>query len=153
MKCVVLGLGQSPKCALYSVFMMWGMVHLNLCPLSRKGPLTQGTWIHSLDVDASFKIYSLLFYRKEISKILRRSYLDGMNLIFFDTASRVILFVTFTTYVLLGNMITVNQVFLAITLYQVVQFTGILLFPTAIQNVAETVASVRRIKVWWQITF
>ncbi|XP_024844680.1 ATP-binding cassette subfamily C member 4-like [Bos taurus] len=86
--------------------------------------------------------------RKEISKILRRSYLDGMNLIFFDTASRVILFVTFTTYVLLGNMITVNQVFLAITLYQVVQFTGILLFPTAIENVASTVASVRRIKVW-----
>ncbi|XP_027413619.1 multidrug resistance-associated protein 4-like isoform X1 [Bos indicus x Bos taurus] len=84
--------------------------------------------------------------RKEISKILRRSYLDGMNLIFFDTASRVILFVTFTTYVLLGNMITVNQVFLAITLYQVVQFTGILLFPTAIENVASTVASVRRIK-------
>ncbi|XP_059748154.1 ATP-binding cassette subfamily C member 4-like [Bos taurus] len=84
--------------------------------------------------------------RKEISKILRSSYLDGMNLIFFDTASKLILFVTFTTYVLLGNMITVNQVFLAITLYQVVQFTGILFFPTAIENVAETVVSVRRIK-------
>ncbi|XP_069457987.1 ATP-binding cassette sub-family C member 4-like isoform X1 [Ovis canadensis] len=84
--------------------------------------------------------------RKEISKILRSSYLDGMNLIFFDTASKVILFVTFTTYVLLGNMITVNQVFLAITLYQVVQFTGILLFPIAIENIAETIASVRRIK-------
>lgn len=71
-----------------------------------------------------------------------------MNLIFFDTASKVILFVTFTTYVLLGNMITVNQVFLAITLYQVVQITGILLFPVAIEGVAETVLSVRRIKVW-----
>ncbi|KAB0372733.1 hypothetical protein FD755_015486 [Muntiacus reevesi] len=86
--------------------------------------------------------------RKEISKILRSSYLDGMNLIFFDTSSKVILFVTFTTYVLLGNMITVKQVFLAITLYQVVKFTGILLFPLAIESVAETVASVRRIKVW-----
>ncbi|KAF4008107.1 hypothetical protein G4228_019727 [Cervus hanglu yarkandensis] len=86
--------------------------------------------------------------RKEISKVLRSSYLDGMNLIFFDIASKVILFVTFTTYVLLGNMITVKQVFLAITLYQVVRFTGILLFPMAIESVAETVASVRRIKVW-----
>ncbi|XP_061290379.1 ATP-binding cassette sub-family C member 4-like [Bos javanicus] len=84
--------------------------------------------------------------RKEISKILRSSYLDGMNLIFFDTASKLILFITFTTYVLLGNMITISQVFLAITLYQVVQLTGILFFPIAIENVAETVVSVRRIK-------
>uniref|UniRef100_A0A4W2CUZ4 ATP binding cassette subfamily C member 4 n=1 Tax=Bos indicus x Bos taurus TaxID=30522 RepID=A0A4W2CUZ4_BOBOX len=84
--------------------------------------------------------------RKEISKILRSSYLDGMNLIFFDTASKLILFITFTTYVLLGNMITVSQVFLAITLYQVVQLTGILFFPIAIENVAETVVSVGRIK-------
>ncbi|KAI4565329.1 hypothetical protein MJT46_009672 [Ovis ammon polii x Ovis aries] len=87
-----------------------------------------------------------LSLRKEISKILKSSYLDGMNLIFFDISSKVILFVTFTTYVLLGNMITVSQVFLAITLYQVVKFTGILLFPMAIESVAETVASVRRIK-------
>ena len=76
-----------------------------------------------------------------------------MNLIFFDISSKVILFVTFTTYVLLGNMITVSQVFLAITLYQAVKFTGILLFPMAIESVAETIASVQRIKVWWQITF
>ncbi|KAG5204267.1 hypothetical protein JEQ12_002243 [Ovis aries] len=87
-----------------------------------------------------------LSLRKEISKILRSSYLDGMNLIFFDTASKVILFVTFTTYVLLGNMITVSQVFLAVTLYQAVKFTGILLFPMAIESVAETIASVQRIK-------
>ncbi|XP_017911776.1 PREDICTED: multidrug resistance-associated protein 4-like, partial [Capra hircus] len=84
--------------------------------------------------------------RKEISKILRSSYLDGMNLIFFDISSKVILFVTFTTYVLLGNMITVSQVFLAITLYQAVKFTGILLFPMAIESVAETIASIQRIK-------
>ncbi|XP_055398764.1 ATP-binding cassette sub-family C member 4-like [Bubalus kerabau] len=107
------------------------------------------TGIRTIKMYAWEKLFAELITRlrrKEISKILRRSYLDGMNLIFFDTASKVILFITFTTYVLLGNMITVNQVFLAITLYQVVQFTGILLFPTAIENVAETVASVRRIK-------
>ena len=71
-----------------------------------------------------------------------------MNLIFFDVSSKVILFITFTTYVLLGNMITVSQVFLAVTLYQAVKFTGLLLFPMAIESIAETVASVRRIKVW-----
>ena len=71
-----------------------------------------------------------------------------MNLIFFDVSSKVILFITFTTYVLLGNMITDSQVFLAVTLYQAVKFTGLLLFPMAIESIAETVASVRRIKVW-----
>ncbi|XP_061290380.1 ATP-binding cassette sub-family C member 4-like [Bos javanicus] len=107
------------------------------------------TGIRTIKMYAWEKLFAELITRlrrKEISKILRRSYLDGMNLIFFDTASKLILFITFTTYVLLGNTITVNQVFLAITLYQVVQFTGILLFPIAIENVAETVASVRRIK-------
>ncbi|XP_070656492.1 ATP-binding cassette sub-family C member 4-like [Bos indicus] len=107
------------------------------------------TGIRTIKMYAWEKLFAELITRlrrKEISKILRRSYLDGMNLIFFDTASKLILFITFTTYVLLGNTITVNQVFLAITLYQVVQFTGILLFPTAIENIAETVASVRRIK-------
>ena len=69
-------------------------------------------------------------------------------MIFFDVSSKVILFITFTTYVLLGNMITVSQVFLAVTLYQAVKFTGLLLFPMAIESIAETVASVRRIKVW-----
>uniref|UniRef100_A0A8B9YA27 Multidrug resistance-associated protein 4 n=1 Tax=Bos mutus grunniens TaxID=30521 RepID=A0A8B9YA27_BOSMU len=107
------------------------------------------TGIRTIKMYAWEKLFAELITRlrrKEISKILKRSYLDGMNLIFFDTASKLILFITFTTYVLLGNTITVNQVFLAITLYQVVQFTGILLFPTAIENIAETVASVRRIK-------
>uniref|UniRef100_A0A8B9Y3L4 Multidrug resistance-associated protein 4 n=1 Tax=Bos mutus grunniens TaxID=30521 RepID=A0A8B9Y3L4_BOSMU len=108
------------------------------------------TGIRTIKMYAWEKLFAELITRlrrKEISKILKRSYLDGMNLIFFDTASKLILFITFTTYVLLGNTITVNQVFLAITLYQVVQFTGILLFPTAIENIAETVASVRRIKI------
>ena len=61
LQCVVLVWGQTLGCALYGVSMMWGMVYLNLCVHSfpQKGPLTQGTWIHALDVDDCFKIYFL----------------------------------------------------------------------------------------------
>lgn len=94
-----------------------------------------------------------LFSRKEISKILRSSYLRGMNLASFFVANKIILFVTFTTYVLLGNTITASRVFVAMTLYGAVRLTVTLFFPSAIEKVSEAVVSIRRIKVWWQITF
>ena len=60
LKSVVLVWGQTSGCALCSVSMMWGIVYL--CPLPWKGPLTQDTWIHALDVDDCFKIYFLLSF-------------------------------------------------------------------------------------------
>ncbi|XP_064349099.1 ATP-binding cassette sub-family C member 4 isoform X3 [Camelus dromedarius] len=84
--------------------------------------------------------------RKEISKILRSSYLRGMNLASFFTASKIIVFVTFTTYVFLGNVITASRVFVAVTLYGAVRLTVTLFFPSAIEKVSEAVVSIRRIK-------
>ncbi|KAF6375882.1 ATP binding cassette subfamily C member 4 [Rhinolophus ferrumequinum] len=84
--------------------------------------------------------------RKEISKILRSSYLRGMNLASFLVAGKVIVFVTFTTYVLLGHVITASRVFVAVTLYGAVRLTVTLFFPSAIEKVSETVVSIRRIK-------
>ncbi|XP_006832064.1 PREDICTED: multidrug resistance-associated protein 4 [Chrysochloris asiatica] len=84
--------------------------------------------------------------RKEISKILRSSYLRGMNLASFFVASKIIVFVTFTTYVLLGNVITASRVFVAVTLYGAVRLTVTLFFPAAIERVSEAVVSIRRIK-------
>lgn len=84
--------------------------------------------------------------RKEISKILRSSYLRGMNLASFLVASKIIVFVTFTTYVLLGHVITARRVFVAVTLYGAVRLTVTLFFPSAIEKVSETVVSIRRIK-------
>lgn len=88
-----------------------------------------------------------LFSRKEISKILGSSYLRGMNMASFFIANKIILFVTFTTYVLLGNQITASHVFVAMTLYGAVRLTVTLFFPSAIEKVSETVISIRRIKV------
>ncbi|KAF3825716.1 hypothetical protein GH733_006543 [Mirounga leonina] len=75
--------------------------------------------------------------RKEISKILSSSYLRGMNLASFFVASKIIIFVTFTTYVLLGNVITASHVFVAVSLYGAVRLTVTLFFPAAIEKVSE----------------
>uniref|UniRef100_A0A8I3N3M0 Multidrug resistance-associated protein 4 n=1 Tax=Canis lupus familiaris TaxID=9615 RepID=A0A8I3N3M0_CANLF len=84
--------------------------------------------------------------RKEISKILRSSYLRGMNLASFFVANKIIIFVTFTTYVLLGNVITASRVFVAVSLYGAVRLTVTLFFPSAIERVSESVVSIQRIK-------
>uniref|UniRef100_A0A8C3W6N7 Multidrug resistance-associated protein 4 n=1 Tax=Catagonus wagneri TaxID=51154 RepID=A0A8C3W6N7_9CETA len=83
---------------------------------------------------------------KEISKILRSSYLRGMNLASFFVASKIIVFITFTTYVLLGNVITARRVFVAVTLYGAVRLTVTLFFPSAVEKVSEAIVSIRRIK-------
>nr|XP_020038729.1 multidrug resistance-associated protein 4 isoform X3 [Castor canadensis] len=84
--------------------------------------------------------------RKEISKVLKSSYLRGMNLASFFVANKIILFVTFTTYVLLGNVITASRVFVAMTLYGAVRLTVTLFFPAAIERVSEAIVSIRRIQ-------
>ncbi|XP_077339166.1 ATP-binding cassette sub-family C member 4 isoform X3 [Lithobates pipiens] len=84
--------------------------------------------------------------KKEISKVLRSSYLRGLNLASFFVASKIIVFVTFTTYVLLGNVISASRVFVAVSLYSAVRLTVTLFFPSAIERVSEAKVSIRRIK-------
>ncbi|XP_020937149.1 multidrug resistance-associated protein 4-like [Sus scrofa] len=86
--------------------------------------------------------------RKEVSKILRSSYLRGLNLASFFALSKIMVFVTFITIVLLGNVITASQVFVVVTLFEALQLTGTLHFPMAVEKVSEAVVSIRRIKVW-----
>uniref|UniRef100_A0A6Q2XJP2 ATP-binding cassette, sub-family C (CFTR/MRP), member 4 n=1 Tax=Esox lucius TaxID=8010 RepID=A0A6Q2XJP2_ESOLU len=85
--------------------------------------------------------------RKEISKIMSSSYLRGLNMASFFAASKIIVFITFTVYVLLGNTISASRVFMAVSLYNAVRLTVTLFFPTAIEKVYETRISIHRIKV------
>lgn len=71
-----------------------------------------------------------------------------MNLASFFVGSKLIIFVTFTVYVLLGNVITASRVFVTVALYATVRLTVTLFFPSAIEKVSEAVVSIRRIKVW-----
>ncbi|XP_024281415.2 ATP-binding cassette sub-family C member 4 isoform X3 [Oncorhynchus tshawytscha] len=86
--------------------------------------------------------------RKEISKIMSSSYLRGLNMASFFAASKIIVFITFTVYVLLGNTISASRVFVAVSLYGAVRLTVTLFFPSAIEKLSETRISVRRIKTF-----
>ncbi|XP_076004914.1 ATP-binding cassette sub-family C member 4-like isoform X1 [Genypterus blacodes] len=83
---------------------------------------------------------------KEISKIMMSSYLRGLNMGSFFCASKIILFVTFTLYVLLGNTISASRVFVTVSLYSAVRLTVTLFFPAAIEKLFETRVSVQRIQ-------
>ncbi|KAF3857370.1 hypothetical protein F7725_009229 [Dissostichus mawsoni] len=85
-------------------------------------------------------------FRKEISKIMKSSYLRGLNMASFFCASKIILFITFTLYVLLGNTITASRVFVTVSLYTAVRLTVTLFFPSAIEKLFESRVSIRRIQ-------
>nr|XP_014338879.1 PREDICTED: LOW QUALITY PROTEIN: multidrug resistance-associated protein 4-like [Bos mutus] len=84
--------------------------------------------------------------REEISKILRISYLRGMNLTSFFGVSKIIIFVTIITNELLDSLITARQVFVVVMLFEALRFSSTLYFPMAIEKVSEAVVSIRSIK-------
>uniref|UniRef100_A0A669CSM2 Multidrug resistance-associated protein 4 n=1 Tax=Oreochromis niloticus TaxID=8128 RepID=A0A669CSM2_ORENI len=85
--------------------------------------------------------------RMEISKIMKSSYLRGLNMASFFAASKVIIFVTVCVYVLTGNTLSASRVFMAVSLYGAVRLTITLFFPCAIEKVSESLISIERIKL------
>ncbi|XP_061829600.2 ATP-binding cassette sub-family C member 4 [Nerophis lumbriciformis] len=84
--------------------------------------------------------------RKESNQVMRSSYLRGLNMASFFCASKIIVFITFTLYVLLGNTITASRVFVTVSLYSAVRLTVTLFFPNAIEKLFETRVSIQRIE-------
>ncbi|XP_072319302.1 ATP-binding cassette sub-family C member 4 [Eucyclogobius newberryi] len=89
--------------------------------------------------------------RKEISKILKSSYLRGLNMASFFSASKIIVFFTFTMYVLLGNTLSASRVFVTVGLYSSVRLTVTLFFPNAIETLFESRVSVHRIQEFLEL--
>uniref|UniRef100_A0A8D3C694 Cystic fibrosis transmembrane conductance regulator n=1 Tax=Scophthalmus maximus TaxID=52904 RepID=A0A8D3C694_SCOMX len=85
--------------------------------------------------------------RNEITQVMKTSYLRGLNMASFFCANKIILFITFTIYVLLGNPITATRVFVTVSLYTAVRLTVTLFFPAAIERLFEALVSVARIQV------
>ncbi|KAM6934339.1 ATP-binding cassette sub-family C member 4-like [Xenentodon cancila] len=84
--------------------------------------------------------------RMEISKIMRSSYLRGLNMASFFVASKIIIFFTVCVYVLTGNKLSASRVFMAFSLYGAVRLSITLFFPFAIEKVSESLISIQRIK-------
>uniref|UniRef100_A0A8D3DGI7 Cystic fibrosis transmembrane conductance regulator n=1 Tax=Scophthalmus maximus TaxID=52904 RepID=A0A8D3DGI7_SCOMX len=82
----------------------------------------------------------------EITQVMKTSYLRGLNMASFFCANKIILFITFTIYVLLGNPITATRVFVTVSLYTAVRLTVTLFFPAAIERLFEALVSVARIQ-------
>ena len=93
-------------------------------------------------------LFPTVLSRKEISKILKSSYLKGMNLASFFAVSKSIILVTFISNELLDNLITASQVFVVVTLFEALRFSSTLYFPMAVEKVSEAIVSIRRIEVW-----
>ncbi|XP_066267904.1 ATP-binding cassette sub-family C member 4-like isoform X3 [Branchiostoma lanceolatum] len=88
-------------------------------------------------------------YRKlEVDKVLQSSYCQSFNSGFFFCASKVILFFTFLSYVLLGNTIVASKVFVAITLFNAIRLTISLFIPFAVQKGSEGHISIKRIQTF-----
>ena len=66
----------------------------------------------------------------------------------FFAVSKIMIFVTFIANELLDNLITASQVFVVVTLFEVLRFSNTLYFPMAVEKVSEAVVSIQRIKVW-----
>ncbi|XP_077200008.1 ATP-binding cassette sub-family C member 4 [Paroedura picta] len=96
--------------------------------------------------EKSFADLVNILRRKEISMVLKSSYLRGLNLASFFVASKITVFMTFMTYVLLGNVISASRVFVAVSLYSAVRLTVTLFFPAAIEKASEAMVSIQRIK-------
>ncbi|KAM9344115.1 LOW QUALITY PROTEIN: ATP-binding cassette sub-family C member 4-like [Pholidichthys leucotaenia] len=84
--------------------------------------------------------------RLEISKIMKSSYLRGLNMASFFVASKVIIFITVCIYVLTGNKLTASRVFMAVSLYGAVRLTITLFFPCAVEKGSESLISIQRIQ-------
>ncbi|CAL9690131.1 unnamed protein product [Knipowitschia caucasica] len=84
--------------------------------------------------------------RMEISRIMKSSYLRGLNMASFFVASKIIIFATVCVYVLTGNHLTASRVFMAVALYGAVRLTITLFFPCAIEKVSESLVSIKRIQ-------
>ncbi|XP_055263306.1 ATP-binding cassette sub-family C member 4-like [Moschus berezovskii] len=107
------------------------------------------TGIRTIKMNAWEKSFIDLITRlrsKEISTILKSSYLRGMNLASFFAVSKIMIFVTFISNELLDNLITASQVFVVVTLFEALRFSSTLYFPMAVEKVSEAVISIRRIK-------
>lgn len=84
--------------------------------------------------------------KKEVRKVMWTAMLRSFNLSMFVCAPKIISCVTFVVYVTNGGNITASQAFTVIGVYNVIRVSMGLFFPLAIEKIAESMISVRRIE-------
>ncbi|ODN02105.1 Multidrug resistance-associated protein 4 [Orchesella cincta] len=82
----------------------------------------------------------------EISCIRKTAILRAINLSCYYISSKVVVFLTLLTYVLMGNYLNAEKVFVTLSLYNNVRLIITLFFPNAITCLAEALVSIRRLQ-------
>ena len=93
------------------------------------------------------KYFLLIIFSQEINQIRKTCFLQAINASVFFVSSRLIQFACFICYVLLGNTLTPNSVFVCMSLFNTIRINLTLLFPQAIQIGAELLVICKRIEV------
>ncbi|KAG8242932.1 hypothetical protein J6590_056498, partial [Homalodisca vitripennis] len=86
--------------------------------------------------------------KKEIKEIRGASYIRGLLLSFIIFHSRVAIFISVLVYVMLGNGITAEMVFVVTSYFNVLRQTMTVFFPQGIGQVAEVLISIKRLQAF-----
>lgn len=84
--------------------------------------------------------------KKEINQITKSSYIRGIMNSFIIFHARTAIFFTIISYVLLGNSINAEDVFVLTSLYSILRESMTIFFPLGITQLAEGLVSVERIR-------
>ena len=87
----------------------------------------------------------------EISKVRKASLVRALNMALEFPSQIILSFVTFTTFVLLGNSLTAAIIFSTIAFINVVQRSMAKYFPLGVQRLKETKISIKRIQVFLHV--
>lgn len=79
--------------------------------------------------------------------IRKRSFLRGLYLSTFSSASKLVPFITFLTFVLTDNQITADKVFFTVAAYNTIIQSMMYFVPTAVSGLGEMWIALRRIEV------
>ncbi|EEC08526.1 ABC transporter, putative, partial [Ixodes scapularis] len=84
--------------------------------------------------------------RREVRRIRQTSVLRAVNMGLFFMSSKLVLFLCFVTFALLGNTLTSECVFVSMALFNSLRLAMTLYFPFGVGQGAETLVSIRRLQ-------
>ncbi|XP_076634046.1 putative multidrug resistance-associated protein lethal(2)03659 [Colletes latitarsis] len=84
--------------------------------------------------------------RREINVIRATSWIRGVTMSFIIFTTRISLFITILAYVLYGNKITAEKVFMLTAYYNILRQAMTVFFPQGITQIAEALVSIKRLQ-------
>lgn len=89
--------------------------------------------------------------RKEVKALRKRAYLRSFYFSMFVASSKLVPYMTFFVYVLLGNQLTADKVFFALPIFNIVIHNMVSLLPSAASGIGEILVATGRIEKFLQM--